>query len=198
MITGIVLAAGQALRMGLIKQLLPWDGQPLIRYVVKRVLKSNFDSVNVVLGAYAQEIEPHLADLDVKIINNPDYLEGQSSSIKRGLAGYQIDLEGVAFILADQPLIRIKTYNQLISVFRAKKPGILVPTSQQRFGHPVFFHRRFFGELLKIQGDKGGREIIQRYPERVYQLAVNDPGILLDIDQPVDYDRLLRFSKEKR
>lgn len=197
MIVGIVLAAGQSLRMGSIKQLLQWGDQSLIRQVVKRVLTSDFDLVRVVLGASAKEIELHLADLAVKLIYNPEYQKGQSWSIKKGLEDLPPDLVGAAFILADQPLIEITTFDRLITVFRAEEPGILVPTYQRQFGNPVFFHQRFFGELLKIQGDTGGREIIRRYPDQVFQLAVDDPGILLDIDQPVDYDNLWRFFKEK-
>ncbi len=197
MVCGIVLAAGQALRMGLIKQLMQWGGQPLIRHVVKEVLASNFDLVKVVLGAYATEIEPHLADLDVKIIYNPDYRLGQSSSIKKGLEDVRPDLLGAAFILADQPLMERQTYNQLITVFKAKKPGILVPTYQNQAGNPVFFQRSFFKELLKIQGDTGGREIIRRYPEQVYRLAVDNSGILFDLDQPADYQKLRHLSRKK-
>lgn len=197
MVCGIVLAAGQALGMGSIKQLMQWGGQPLIRHVVKEVLASSFDLVKVVIGAYAAEIEPHLADLDVKIIYNPDYRLGQSSSIKKGLEGAPTDLLGVAFILADQPLVERQTYNQLITVFKAIKPGILVPTYQNQAGNPVFFQHRFFGELLKIEGDTGGRTIIQRYPEQVYRLAVDNPGILFDLDQPADYQKLLYFARRR-
>lgn len=197
MVCGIVLAAGQALRMGLLKQLMQWGGQPLIRHVVKEVLASNFDLVKVVLGAYATEIEPHLADLDVKIIYNPDYRLGQSSSIKKGLEDVRPDLLGAAFILADQPLMERQTYNQLITVFKAKKPGILIPTYQNQAGNPVFFQRWFFKELLKIEGDTGGREIIRRYPEQVYRLAVDNPGILFDLDQPADYQKLHHLSRRK-
>ncbi len=197
MVCGIVLAAGQALRMGLIKQLMQWGGQPLIRHVVKEVLASHFDLVKVVLGAYATEIESHLADLNVKIIYNPDYRLGQSSSIKKGLKDVRPDLLGAAFILADQPLMERQTYNQLITFFKAKKPGILVPTYQNQAGNPVFFQRSFFKELLKIEGDTGGREIIRCYPEQVYRLAVDNPGILFDLDQPADYQKLRHLSRKK-
>lgn len=208
MIAGIVLAAGESKRMGEIKQLLDWQGEPVIRRTVRNVCSGGFDLVRVVIGAYADKLAPILDDLNVELIYNPHYREGQSISVKSGLAGLDgfnavmelaqltrldnqaLEFSGAAFIPGDMPLIQAETFGQMIEFFRKVEPGILVPTYQGERGNPVFFHRRFFAELSLIQGDRGGREVFGRYPEAVQMIPVDDRGILLDLDSPEDYQRL--------
>ncbi len=190
MIQGIVLAAGKADRMGVSKQLLTLEGEPIIRRVVKQVKASNFDLITVVLGAYADRIRPLLSDLGVKIVFNPDYSLGQSTSLKAGLEGYTDSIEGAAFVLGDQPLIKVETYNYLIKVFKAAGSGILLPTYLGQRGNPVFFHYKFFPELLEVEGDYGGRDVIKAHNDQVKIVEVCDPGITIDLDYPEDYRRL--------
>ncbi len=196
MIMGMVLAAGEARRMGAVKQLLDWHGQPILRRVIGQVLASNFDLVTVVLGAYKDQIISVVEDFDVECIYNPDYKKGQSTSVGVGLKNCSDKIDGVAFILGDQPLIQVETYNYLIKAFKSEMPGILVPTYEGQRGNPIFFHRRFFDDLLQVEGDRGGREIIQQNKDQVVKVEVNDPGILLDIDNKEEYFRLLQNQQE--
>lgn len=198
MIMAVILAAGEARRMGEVKQLLDWQGEPLICQVIRKVTASRFASVRLVLGAYYQQIVPWVTslvkelelDLDLEVVYNPDYQMGQSTSVQRGLTDLPDQVQGVAFILADQPLVQVETYNMLIDYFNQEKPGILIPTYQGQFGNPKFFHRKFFSELCNVMGDQGGRAIIRQYSEQVHQVEVADPGVLSDIDYPEDYARL--------
>lgn len=203
MIVGVVLAAGESKRMGEIKQLLDWQGEPVLRQTVRNACSGGFDLVRVVLGANAEKIEPILYGLDVEIIYNSQYRAGQSTSVKYGLGkppGERIGgtFRGVAFIPGDMPLIKAETFAQMIALFRKEEPGILVPTYEGERGNPVFFHSRFFDELLRIEGDRGGREVIRRYPGAVSAMAVGDLGILQDIDSPEDYQRLKENFGVKR
>ncbi|AZR74584.1 hypothetical protein BBF96_15105 [Anoxybacter fermentans] len=195
MIMGVILAAGEAKRMGEPKQLLSWQGEPLIRWVIRQVWFSRFNPVRVVLGAYADQIEPLIEDLDVEILFNPAYPQGQSTSVKKGLQDYPPGVIGAAFILGDQPLIKVETYNYLIEVFEKEEPGILVPTYQNQRGNPIFFHKRFFSDLMKIEGDCGGREIIFDNQAQVRKVEVADPGIILDLDVKEDYLRLMKMGE---
>lgn len=192
MIVGVILAAGEGKRMGVVKQLLDWHGEPLISHVVGQILQSQFDQVRVVLGANHELIEPVLTDRNVEILYNPDYQQGQSTSVKRGLADLPEDVKGVAFLLADQPVIRLETYNTLIKIFRREQPGILIPTWQGQRGNPVFFQQRFFPLFKEVEGDRGGREIIRQHPDEVQLWEGNDPGILVDLDRQEDYLRLIQ------
>lgn len=195
MIIGIILAAGEAKRMGEPKQLLDWQGEPLIRWIVKCVSKANFDLLKVVIGAYQKQIESVLIDLNVELVVNSDYPSGQSSSVRKGLENCPSEVQGAAFILGDQPLIRVETFNNLISIFHKETPGILIPTFQQKSGNPVFFHRRFFPALSGVAGDIGGRELIKNNHNQIRLVEVDDPGVVLDIDNQGDYLKLKSASQ---
>ena len=61
---------------------------------------------------------------------------------------------------------------------------IVVPELDGSAGHPVGFSREFFAELIALQGDRGARSVIDAHPDAVQRVAVDDPGVLTDIDQP--------------
>lgn len=195
MMTGIILAAGEARRMGRVKQLLDWHGEPLIRHVVRKVRASRFDRVRVILGAGYEQILPVISDLDVEVIYNPDYRRGQSTSVGKGLEGLAGGVKGAAFLLADQPLTRIETYDRLIRAFACGAGGILIPTWQGQRGNPVFFDQQFFPLLREAEGDRGGRDVIRQNPDRVRLIEVDDPGVVTDIDVEEDYLRLLNEAR---
>lgn len=195
MIVGIVLAAGEAKRMGSVKQLLDWHGEPLIHHVIQGIVKSHFDQVRVVLGANYELIEPVIADLDVEVVYNPNYQLGQSTSVKKGLEGLSQGVKAAGFLLADQPLIRLETYNTLIEAVRLDESGIHIPTWQGQRGNPIFFGQQFFPLLQNVKGDRGGREIIRQHPDWVRLCEVDDPGILVDLDSNADYIRSLQWGR---
>ena len=103
MIVGILLAAGEASRMGKAKQLLHYQGQTLIHRAVMSLLHAPCDRIVVVLGAHADSIRPGLTHLPVKIIHNPDWQEGMSSSIKKGMSLVPENADAVMISLVDQP-----------------------------------------------------------------------------------------------
>lgn len=194
MIMGVILAAGEANRMGEPKQLLNWKGQPLISHVVDRVKMSKLDPIRVIVGAYREEIIPLLSG--VEIVVNDRYKEGQASSIRAGLDSLPPGVKGAAFILADQPLIKVTTYSYLSKVFREEEPGILIPTYRGQRGNPVIFHRNYFPQLRRIVGDKGGRELIHDNSDQVFKCEVADVGILKDLDDKEDYNCLKNYLKK--
>ncbi len=101
-IGGVVLAAGGARRYGAPKLLLPWKGEAIIRQVVKTALSAGLSPVVVVAGEQIEEIRDAVSDLDVKLVHNPNWESGQSSSVKAGLGAIPANAGG-CYIYAGGP-----------------------------------------------------------------------------------------------
>lgn len=193
MVTAIILAAGTSSRMGKLKQLLTYHGRPLLRHVVDLVTQSSVDKIVVVLGHRQEEVAAALQGLPIQIVINQDYSSGQSSSVKAGLKALGSHSKGVLFVLGDQPLLKSETINLLIDSF-VRHGGIVAPYYDGKRGNPVLFDLSFWAEFESLQGDTGAREIINRHPEALHKIEVNDPGILLDVDTPEDLELLAEQS----
>jgi molybdenum cofactor cytidylyltransferase len=187
----VVLAAGVSSRLGTPKQLLVYRGQPLLAVVVQSLLASPVDEVIVVLGHMADQAAKALQGLPVKVVINSDYAGGLSSSVKAGLAAVSDSVRAVLFVLGDQPLVKPETIRILIRQYEICG-GIVAPRFRDRRGNPVLFDRRLLLSGVEfLEGDAGGRAIIERYPESLHQVDVPDEGVLLDIDTWEDYRRLV-------
>ncbi|MCW3490138.1 molybdenum cofactor cytidylyltransferase [Dethiobacter alkaliphilus] len=195
MIYAIVLAAGTSSRMQTPKQLLTYQGRPLIRHTVETIVKSKAERVLVVVGAEAQEVCAALEGLPVQIVVNERYAQGQSTSVKKGLAALtDKEPHGVLFALGDQPLLKSETIDTLINSF-LEYNGIIVPYYQQAPGNPVIFAQKYLPEFNSLSGDMGGRAVIKRFAKNVRRVDVADEGVVIDIDTRQDYEKLLGRSK---
>jgi molybdenum cofactor cytidylyltransferase len=128
----------------------------------------------------------------VKIVINPHSKKGMSTSIRRGLQVIDPYSQGILIALGDQPYLKARTINALISAFSQRKEGIILPSFQGRAGHPVIFHQKYKKELLSLKGDVGGRSIIERHPEDVRRVPVKSAGVVKDIDTWQDYKKGFR------
>ncbi len=182
MISAILLAAGQSKRMGKPKQLMPLGNSTIVEQSIDNLLNSRVSEVIVVLGYEAEAVAEKVATRPVKIAINPAYHQGMSTSIVTGLNLVSDKAGAVMLALADQPFVDSQTINSLMEAFVAHNRGIAIPVYRGRRGHPVIFAIRYKGELLKLKGDIGGREIIERHPDDVLEVAVNCEGICIDID----------------
>jgi molybdenum cofactor cytidylyltransferase len=187
MISAIVLAAGESNRMGQPKQLMPLGESTILEQAIDNLLNSAVDETIVVLGHKAEEVRKTIAARPVRIVVNPDYRQGMSTSIIAGLDLIDRRAQAVMIALGDQPFVDSQTIDDLIGAFVSGDKGIAVPVYQGKRGHPVIFDIRYKDELLKLKGDIGGREIIARYPEDVLEVAVNCEGICIDIDTVENY-----------
>ena len=182
MISAIILAAGESKRMGKSKQLIPFGRSTILEETVNNMLNSKVSEVIVVLGSRADEVTEKIAFKPVKTVVNPDYQQGMSASVIAGLRLIDSSALAVMIALGDQPLINSQAINRLIEEFCNHDKGIAIPTYQGRRGHPVIFAMKYKEKLLELKGDIGGREIIDRYPDDVLEVAVNCEGIYIDID----------------
>lgn len=191
-VAGVVLAGGGSVRFGQPKQFLDWKGESFVRAVTKTALTAGLYPVLVVTGAYQNEVENALEGLEVRLVHNPDWEEGQSASVKAGLAALSDHLGPVVFLLVDQPQISPSLVEKLVAAHAETLSPIVAPMVDGRRGNPVLFDRRTFADFAQIEGDAGGRQIFSKY--RVEWITWLDPAASLDVDTPEDYARLLKYQ----
>jgi molybdenum cofactor cytidylyltransferase len=187
-IAAIVLAAGASTRMGRQKLTLPMaGGRPLVRLAVEQVLAAGLDEVVVVVGGDADAVAAALATLPVRVVVNPRYAEGQSTSLRAGLDALRPGTDAAVVALGDQPLPDPDVIRRLVAAFRTTGRPIAAPVYRDGRGNPVLFGAALFGELRGVTGDQGGRGVITRDPARVVEVPV-DMAMPADIDTPQDYE----------
>ncbi|MBW4646636.1 MAG: nucleotidyltransferase family protein [Goleter apudmare HA4340-LM2] len=188
----IILAAGAATRMGKPKQLLVYQGQSLILHTVNVALASLCQPVIVVLGAYIEQIQPELITKPVQVVENSQWQQGMSSSIRTGMTALlktNSNFDAVIISLADQPLIPPHVFHQLIHSYQETQKIIIACQYDNTVGVPALFSRTLFPELMQLAGDQGAKALIQKYRDTV--LMVSLPAAAIDIDTPDDYQQLL-------
>ncbi|MFC2049950.1 molybdenum cofactor cytidylyltransferase [Chloroflexota bacterium] len=187
MISAILLAAGQSKRMGEPKQLMPFGQSTIVGQAVDNLLGSAVVEVIVVVGYKAEDVIKAIAAKPIRMVINPDYEQGMSTSIIAGLNLVHGGVQGVMLALGDQPLVDSETINILIEEFCNHDKGIAVPTYQGRRGHPIIFAIKYKKQLLKLKGDFGGRQVIKDHPDDVLEAAVDSESIVADFDTTDDY-----------
>jgi molybdenum cofactor cytidylyltransferase len=188
-VAGVILAAGGSLRMGKPKQLLDWKGETLVHHVAQIAINAGLTPVNVVTGAYKEEVDRQLAGLSVQPVYNPDWSQGMSTSIHAGMGRLPAATGAVIFLLVDQPQIQAGLLRALIETHRRTLAKIIAPIIEGDRGNPVLFDRTTFEDLMRLKGDVGGRALFSKYP--ITYLPWLDADMRLDVDTPLDYQRLL-------
>lgn len=189
---GVVLAAGESKRFGRPKQLLDWKGQPFVRVVAQTALRAGLSPVIVVTGANAEQVEAAVEDLNVTVIRNTEWADGQGSSIRAGVLALTQPASregGAVFLLADQPQVTTTVIQALMEKHAQGLHPVVAPMVLDRRGNPVLFDRVTFPDLLQIEGDTGGRAIFHKHV--VEYLPWHDDSLLLDVDTPEQYQRLI-------
>lgn len=189
----ILLAAGNASRMGTAKQLLDYQGQPLVRRAVVAGLVSPCRPLFVVLGAEAPRVRAVLDGLPVTFVENPNWSAGMGSSVRAGIqAALRWSLGAVVIGLADQPFVGGETYERLVHAHRSSLQPIVAAHYDGTLGVPALFSCELFPTLLQLDPAEGCRRLLREHPERV--LKVECPEAAIDLDTPDDYHRLLTAS----
>jgi len=185
-VAAVVLGAGRSSRMGGPNKLLAEiGGRPLIRIVVEQVLASKARPVIVVTGHERERVEAALQGLPVKLVHNPDFAEGLGTSLKAGIAALPADVDGVIVCLGDMPQVDAGLIDRLIDALDPDKGALAaVPTIDGKRGNPVVWSRRFFPDLMAVEGDVGARHLIGRYAEAVAEVPVSGAAALIDVDTP--------------
>ena len=188
MIAGVVLAAGASRRFGSQKLLASIGGVPLVRRSVERLIEAALGEVVVVVGSDARAVGGTLAGLPVRIVTNPAYASGMSTSLRAGLDALTPEIEAVVVALGDQPGVGAAIVNRLVERYLADRPPIVAPVYRGGVrGNPVLFDRSLLDELRAVTGDEGARAVIARDPARVALVEI-DTEMPRDIDRPDDLE----------
>ena len=185
-IAAVVLAAGRSSRMGGPNKLLAdINGRPLVRIVAEAALASRARPVIIVTGHQSERVEGVLAGLPVEFVHNPNYADGLGTSLKTGIAALPAEVDGTVVCLGDMPQVDAALIDRLIDAIDPDKGALVaVPTIDGKRGNPVVWSRRFFPDLMTVEGDVGARHLIGRYGEAVVEVPVSDTAVLADIDTP--------------
>jgi len=188
----VVLAAGAGSRFGGLKQVLPWQGTPLVAHVADQALAcADVERVAVTLGAGADRVSAALAGRPILPVPVRDWADGQSRSVRAGLAALQAEFGGslaaALFLLADQPGVSPALLEALVARHRATLAPIVAPRFAGRRGNPVLFDRHTFPEFDGLSGDVGARPILQAHANEIAWVDWPTPEITQDIDVAADY-----------
>ena len=201
-ITAILLAAGESRRMGQPKLLLPWGVTTVLGQVVSifssglsSKLDQRIDPVNeilIVTGGARALVEAEVARLakqyPLRIVYNPNYaIGGMVSSIQAGLMGLGPGTRAALIGLGDQPQVREKTVRQICSVFEQTKSPIVIPSFQNRRGHPWLATRPLWPEIMALPSSTTPRQFLDAHAEQIEYVPA-DESILKDLDTPEDYN----------
>lgn len=192
-INAIVMASGLSKRMNQNKLFMKINDKNIYEYILETLKRcSNLNEVIVV--AKDLEILQKAQSLNFKIVINEHSNLGQSISIKLGLEASE-DADGYMFFVADQPFIKEDTINKLCNIFNENPNKIIIPCYNAMHGNPVIFPKKFKEELANIQGDKGGKVVINNHLQDVIKVEFQDKEEFIDIDTMEVYNNIIKKVK---
>jgi molybdenum cofactor cytidylyltransferase len=190
MTCGILLCAGQGLRFKKTRNeakllaKLP-DGRTVVAASAANLLQAVGRVFAVVAGdARNDTLIRALDDCGCQVVLNPQAATGMGGSIAVGVVASEF-ADGWLLALGDMPYVQPATIKSIVALGKQTQK-IIVPTHNNQRGHPVFFPSSFHAQLLDLQGDTGARSVVLENADRVLEIAVDDSGVLLDVDVPND------------
>lgn len=197
-IAGVILSAGEGSRMGSVpKALLTLKGRPFIEIISHNMSLAGIDNIYTVIGYHGDVIKSHLSLKKETILINHTPELGQLSSLHVAIKHMAPEVSAIMVTLVDLPLIKIKTYSNLIKEWSEKPDMIYIPVCNGRKGHPVIFPKKFFPELLNTPMNLGARAVVNSNQDSVIKCEYDDPGIFTDIDTEEDYNRIVNDPAHK-
>jgi molybdenum cofactor cytidylyltransferase len=168
-------------------------GSTLLGQALENIRAAAINEIVLVLGSSAETIRRQLPVSlleGLKVVVNQAYAQGMASSLREGLSALDRQSEAALIILGDQPFIRPQTLDQIIQAYRRSHAQIVIPSHRGTRGNPVLLDRSVFSEVMALEGDTGCRAIFGNHLEGIVKLEVEDKGVLLDVDDWDDYERL--------
>jgi len=171
------------------------DGRTFVARIVRAFATAGITDIVVVTGRQHDAIEAAVtADrppVMPRFVRNPDPSRGQLSSLWTGLEAVDRDAAGVLMTLVDVPMLQASTIQAVVRAWQERHAPIVRPAMGDRHGHPVLFDRATFDELRRAPLSEGAKAVVHAHADRVVNVPVDDPGCLVDIDTPRDYEQAL-------
>ena len=196
-VAGVVLAAGESRRMGQLKALLPFGPRTVIEQVLQPLLSADLSEVAVVLGHRADEIAAVLEPLPVRLLYNPDYLLGMTTSVQVALRSLQPGPDAYLLALVDQPQIGLPVIRKLLSEHVRSRKGMVIPVYRGKRGHPLLLASAHREAVLALGPDQGLNVVTRGYPDDTLEVDIESDDILRDMDYQDDYVAELQRWKSR-
>lgn len=182
----LLLAAGQSRRMGADNKLLALvQGKPMLRHVAEHALASKADRVLMVTGHEADNVLNAVWDLDIASVQNPDFGQGLSTSLKVGFKILHDEFDGILVCLGDMPFVSTEVLDQLIDAFDPEEGrAIIIPSAKGKRGNPALISSQFNEDIQEISGDMGAKALITNNDHVVHTVEIDSSSIFADIDTP--------------
>jgi len=190
-IVGLVLAAGSSSRMGADRNKLlePVGGRPLVAWPVEALRQAGVDPVLVVTGHASDALRSALAESGCRFLSHAGWQQGMGSSIAQGARqARELGAEGLLVCVGDLPGLRAAHVAKILEAFSGRE-AIIVPVHGGRRGHPVLFGAAFLAALTALEGDVGGRPVLESHPEAILEVEVGSDAVLRDVDTPTELAR---------
>lgn len=191
-IAALILAAGRSTRYGGSNKLLAeLDGVAIVRRVAQAALASRARPAVVVTGHQQERVAEALKGLDVRLVHNPNYAKGLSTSLKTGIGALPAQVDGAVVCLGDMPRIEANHIDRLIAAFAPKEGRLIaLPLHNGKRGNPVLFGSALFADMMEAEGDTGARHIIGSHADEVAEVDLGTDAIFADVDTPEALERL--------
>jgi CTP:molybdopterin cytidylyltransferase MocA len=189
-VSAILLAAGAGSRFGGRKLLAPYRGRPLIASALANLADAPVDETVVVVGQDAKRLREVCGAHGVRVVENPDWAEGMSTSVRAGLRALGPEARAAVVLLADQPLVGAGAVGRLVEAFEGGAK-VAVATYHGEPRNPVLFSREVWPLLeAELSGDEGARPFLRRHPELATRVPCDGVGDPADVDIVEDLRRL--------
>lgn len=189
-VVAVVLAAGRSTRLGQAKQLAPIAGRPALTYTLDALRRSSVDGITLVLGNQADEVAAALDLTNIAVVQNPDYAQGQSTSVLAGIKSLGEDVGAALMVVGDQPTLDPAVVDAVLHAYRETRGPFVVPVyAEGDWGNPVLLARVSWKLVENLKGDTGARSILRKNMDMVLEVPVGVPAPV-DIDTPDEYARV--------
>ncbi len=197
--SAVVAASGVSRRIGKDKIFLTLGDTTIIEKSIEPILESEIDEIIIVAGSlYDKVVSVFKREKKIKVLENKDYLSGQSASVRIGTNALSDDSIACFYPMSDQPFVSKEVYNEMIKSYRDGKIVVPVDRNRKRRGSPCLFSNKWYEDLKSISGDKGGRDIINSNLDSVIYFEIKDDMMFFDIDTIEDYNLAKKYFNKKR
>lgn len=190
MISTVILAAGASRRMGEPKLNLPWANTTVLGQVISKFVNVGVEDIVIAAGEVPITGLSESLKAAVRFVGVPNsHLAGMLFSLQTGLAALNPYSQAVFIALGDQPQIEADVIQELLSDYAQHNSSILIPSINQRRGHPWLLDHSLWSELMALDASKTLRYFLNQHEHLIRYLVVQTESILQDLDTPSDYAR---------